>query len=44
MQAKKRTIIMVLAIAIVCSFATGQVNAKPNPLNNAYIVQNILRG
>ena len=28
METKKRTTIMVLAIAIVCSFATGQVNAK----------------
>ncbi len=38
METKKRTIIMVLAIAIVCSFAIGQVNAKskPNPLNNVY--------
>jgi hypothetical protein len=38
MSAKKRTIIMVLAIAVVCSFAISQVNAKekPNPLNNVY--------
>ena len=27
---------MVLTIAIVCSFAIGQVREKPNPLNNCY--------
>jgi hypothetical protein len=38
MKTKKRTIIMVLAIAVVCSFAIGRVNAKakPNPLRNVY--------
>ncbi len=38
MNAKKRTIVMVLAIAVVCSFAISQVQAKekPNPLNNVY--------
>ncbi len=38
MKTKKRTIIMVSAISVVCSFATGRVQAKdkPNPLNNVY--------
>jgi hypothetical protein len=31
MRTEKRTIIMVLAIAVVCSFATGQVHAKVKP-------------
>jgi len=36
MKTKKRKIIMVLAIAVVSSFAVCQANAKPNPLNNVY--------
>ena len=38
MKTKRNTIITVLAIAVVCSFAIGKVNAKPNlnPLNNVY--------
>jgi hypothetical protein len=38
MNTKKRAIIMVLATAVVCSFAIGQVNAKPksNPRRNVY--------
>jgi hypothetical protein len=38
MNGQKRTIIAVLAVAVVCSFAIGRVNAKPepNPLRNVY--------
>ena len=38
MKTKKRTIMMVLAIAVVCSFAISQVQGKPepNPLKNVY--------
>jgi hypothetical protein len=38
MKTKQRTIMMVLAIAVVCTFAISQAQAKPepNPLNNVY--------
>ena len=39
MNAKKRTIIMVLAIAIVCSFAIGQVQAVDKSAYGAITVK-----
>ena len=36
MKTKSSTLMIVLSIAALCSFAIGQVNAEPNPLNNVY--------